>query len=192
MYNLKKTGNNFLVKIAAARKESFARCLQKRMMTGKIFDAFLKEKGDLIMRGRWFTVMGAMAMSLALLFVPQLMDKGLLFDGAESYTFYSQSESSQAQIVLADASEALAVKWSIASLTGESARYEDAEEAFAQAEKYRAELLIVRTVQDVTDYYYYSPCLGGGVVLEGKKVNLHIAVRGSSANIGSPLIFGGY
>ena len=29
MYNLKKMGNNFLVKIAAARKESFARCLQK-------------------------------------------------------------------------------------------------------------------------------------------------------------------
>ena len=29
MYNLKKTGNNFLVKIAAAREESFARCLQK-------------------------------------------------------------------------------------------------------------------------------------------------------------------
>ena len=151
-----------------------------------------REKGDRVMRGRWFTVMGALALSLVLLAVPQLMDKGLLFDGAQSYTFYAQSESSQAQIILADASEALAVKWSIASLTGESARYESAEDAFAQAEKYRAELMIVRTVQDVTDYYYYSPCLGGGVDLEGKRINLHIAVRGTSANIGSPLIFGGY
>ena len=136
--------------------------------------------------------MGSLALSLVLLAVPQLMDKGLLFDGAQSYTFYSQSKCSQAQIVLAEASEALAVKWSIASLTGESARYEKAEEAFAQTEKYRAELLIVRTVQDVTDYYYYSPCLGEGVDLEGKHINLHIAVRGTSACIGSPLIFGGY
>lgn len=144
------------------------------------------------MRGRWFTVMGALALSLVLLAVPQLLDKGLLFDGAQSYTFYAQSESSQARIVQAEASEAFAVKWGIASLTGESARYEKAEDAFAQVKKYRAKLLFSRTVGAVTDYYYYSPCLSGGVELEGNCVNLHVAVRGASASIGSPLIFGSY
>ena len=42
------------------------------------------------------------------------------------------------------------------------------------------------------NYYYSAPALGGGVWLEGQPVNLHVAVRGQGACIGSPLIFGGY
>ena len=66
------------------------------------------------------------------------------------------------------------------------------ERAFAQAERYGARLLFCERAGDVVNYYYSAPALGGGVWLEGAAVNLHVAVRGQGACIGSPLIFGGY
>ena len=66
------------------------------------------------------------------------------------------------------------------------------ERAFAQAERYGARLLFCERAGDVVNYYYSAPALGGGVWLEGQPVNLHVAVRGQGACIGSPLIFGGY
>lgn len=144
------------------------------------------------MRGRWMATMCALALALMLLAVPQVLDRGLLFDGAQGYTFYLRSASSQAEIVTAEPSAALAEKLAAHSLAGESARYDRASDAFAQAEKYGAALLFTQKTQDVTDYYYYTPRLDGGVWLDGERVNLHIALRGEGACIGSPLIFGGY
>ena len=66
------------------------------------------------------------------------------------------------------------------------------EDAFAQAEKYGAKFLFSERAAEVTNYYYYSPRLCGGVEIGGALVNLHVAVRGEGASVGSPLIFGGY
>ncbi len=130
---------------------------------------------------------------LAALFVlPQMLDKNLLFAGAESYIFYTGSQSSNAQITLAEGEDAARVKFFLSDVTGESARYESAESAFAQAERYGAKLLFCERAADVTNYYYYSPRLCGGVEIGGALVNLHVAVRGAGASVGSPLIFGGY
>lgn len=129
---------------------------------------------------------------LALLVLPQILDKDLLFDRAVGYTFYSQSESSQAMITLAAPSEALKVKRSLASVTGESARYLSEEEAFAQVKKYDGKFVFSESAAEVTNYYFYSVRLGGGVELYGQRVNLHVAVRGEEASVGCPLVFGGY
>ncbi len=130
---------------------------------------------------------------LAALFVlPQMLDKNLLFAGADSYIFYTGSQNSNAQITLADGEDAARVKFFLAGVTGESARYESAESAFAQAERYGAKLLFCERAAEVTNYYYYSPRLCGGVEIGGALVNLHVAVRGAGASVGSPLIFGGY
>ena len=130
---------------------------------------------------------------LAALFVlPQMLDKNLLFAGADSYIFYTGSQNSNAQITLADGEDAARVKFFLAGVTGESARYESAESAFAQAERYGAKLLFCERAAEVTNYYYYSPRLCGGVKIGGALVNLHVAVRGEGASVGSPLIFGGY
>ena len=92
---------------------------------------------------------------LAALFVlPQMLDKNLLFAGAESYIFYTGSQSSNAQITLAEGEDAARVKFFLAGVTGESARYESAESAFAQAERYGAKLLFCERAADVTNYYY--------------------------------------
>ena len=121
-----------------------------------------------------------------------MLDKNLLFAGAESYIFYTGSQSSNAQITLAEGEDAARVKFFLAGVTGESARYESAESAFAQAERYGAKLLFCERAAYVTNYYYYSPRLCGGVEIGGALVNLHVAVRGAGASVGSPLIFGGY
>ena len=127
-----------------------------------------------------------------LLALPQWLDKPLLFPGAERYTFYSQSASSQAKITSASPEEAALVRLTLQNYTGESARFADAADAFSQAEKYGAELVLEQKSADVHDYYYYTPRLAGGVVLGGMRVNLHVSVRGQSASVGCPLIFGGY
>ena len=51
--------------------------------------------------GRCCIVLCTAFLCAALLVVPQILDKGLLFEGAGQYTFYSGSESSQAHITLA-------------------------------------------------------------------------------------------
>lgn len=136
-------------------------------------------------------LLAALAAS-CLLVLPQVLDKNLLFDGAENYIFYTHSESSNAEITLASAEDAARVKLFLCGVTGESARYECAESAFAQAEKYGARLQFSESAGGVVNYYYYSLRLGGGVRLCGYTVNLHVAVRGAGACIGSPVIFGGY
>lgn len=141
---------------------------------------------------RFFTVSLCALFSLALLVAPQLLDRRLLFQGAESYVFYTQSASSQAEMLFADAEHAASVKLTASRLTGESATFATTEEALAQAERYNARLLFTQTTGNVVDRYYYSPHLGAGVRLQGHTVNLHISVRGESGSAGSPLIFGGY
>ena len=70
---------------------------------------------------RFFTTALCALFSLVLLAAPQFLDRRLLFEGAESYVFYTQSASSQAEMLFADAQNALSVKRSATHLTGESA-----------------------------------------------------------------------
>ena len=139
-----------------------------------------------------FAPFAAAILCAAALLLPQLAERSLLFAGAQSYTFYAQSASSQAQIVQATPQQAFAVKLMLCGLTGESAQYESVEEAFSQAQKYGATLAFAERAADVENYYYYSPRLPGGEEIGGQRVNLHVAVRGGRAAVGSPLIFGGY
>lgn len=127
-----------------------------------------------------------------LLILPQIVGEGLLFDGGEYYIFYSDSASSNARITLSSAADAAETKKKLKGITGESVVYLDGEEAFLQAEKYGARLLFRESACGVTNYYYYSPRLGGAVDLLGYAVNLHIAIKEGGAAVGSPLIFGGY
>ena len=141
---------------------------------------------------RFFSALLLAALCLAMLFLPQLLRGQLLFPGADSYLFYAHSASSQALVFSASAEEAALVRASLADRRGESAHYADARDAFAQAERYGAQLLFVERAGGVVNYYYRAPALGGEVWLEGKAVNLQVAVRGEGAAIGYPLIFGGY
>ncbi len=127
------------------------------------------------------------------------------FSGGES-AYYLYSASSQAEI-----KEALSLA-ELAHLKGESAVYvfgsADGESAASAAYRgesclaaeaakelmasYRARVRFTEEVGGTVSYYCYSPLLKGGVILDGKKINLHVAVRADSLAVGSPIIFGGY
>ena len=57
---------------------------------------------------------------------------------------------------------------------------------------YKAEVCFCERVGEVVSTYARSNRLGEGVTVEGKRVNLHIAVRGNAVAVGTPIIFGGY
>ena len=106
-------------------------------------------------------------------------------------TYYLYSPSSQAQM-----KDTLSVTDAF-FLTGESVCFsvaaEDKENLPKEiAELFRAELIAVESVSGVTSYYLYSTDLRGGVRVQGRKVNLHIAVSGESCVVGTPIIFGGF
>ena len=126
-----------------------------------------------------------------------------VFSGGRS-TYYLHSPSSQAEI-----SETLEL-CDLATLSGESVVYlnvgakgslteagkglsaEGKEIAEKIINSYRAKLCFSEEISGTVSYYCYSPMLKGGVVLRGKKINLHIAVRTESIVLGTPIIFGGY
>jgi hypothetical protein len=61
-------------------------------------------------------------------------------------------------------------------------------------ETYGATLQFMEEVDGIRSYYCYSPCLARKIFLQGRAVNLHIAVRGDDgvAVVGTPIIFGGF
>lgn len=110
-----------------------------------------------------------------------------VFEPGESYELYYGASSS------ALIKETNAPLWDkLLSVTaGESVRYKgDRYEDLK--EKFGAELLFEENVCGVMNYYLYSPKLGGGVLLKGYTVNLHIAVSEEQTAAGTPLIFGGF
>ncbi|MDD7351190.1 MAG: YwmB family TATA-box binding protein [Clostridia bacterium] len=56
----------------------------------------------------------------------------------------------------------------------------------------KAQVVKVERVGDITLYYAYSHRMSNGVNVDGKKVNVQIAVTDSAITLGSPLIMGSY
>ncbi len=56
----------------------------------------------------------------------------------------------------------------------------------------QANLVFTDELDDITCYYAYTDKIKNFIVIEGKKVNLHFAVKNDRVKLGSPIIFGGY
>lgn len=56
----------------------------------------------------------------------------------------------------------------------------------------RVEKVYEQELSGIFVIYGYSPRLGEGVYLDGKKVNIQIAKRGETVTVGTPLIKGSY
>lgn len=77
------------------------------------------------------------------------------------------------------------------SVKGESVRY-DGDKKNELMTRFRAKVLFTEEAAGVTNYYCYSPLLKESVLLNGQRVNLHIAVSSSQTAAGTPMIFGGF
>ena len=110
-----------------------------------------------------------------------------VFTGGYGYELYCGTSS--AEIIRTDAPAA--VKLVRFDIRGESVRYEG--DRFAELQKeFSAEVRFTERAGGVVNYYLYSPKLKSGVVLEGREINLHIAVSETQTAVGTPLIFGGF
>ena len=114
-----------------------------------------------------------------------------LKDIAGIRTFYLHSASSQAQQVSALRFE------DIFSVKGESVRFArqgQTEQALVSdlLEKYNATLVFCEQVDGVASYYAVSNAFSSGVLINGCKVNLHVAVGERECVVGTPMIFGGF
>ena len=58
--------------------------------------------------------------------------------------------------------------------------------------RYQAEVLFKEEVAGRVSYYCYTEKWGGGLCINGYKVNLHIAVGEEEMVVGFPIIFDGY
>ena len=130
-----------------------------------------------------------MVFAIGLVAVFWLIGKFQLPTGESQGEYYLYSASSNAQI-----KESVSYA-EVFSVVGESKGYsvENADEfVSATLKTMQAEVLFFEEVGGVKSYYCYSPRIGGTTVLYGEPINLHIAVKGGSVKIGSPVIFGGY
>ena len=67
-------------------------------------------------------------------------------------------------------------------------------EEFAQnlAKKYDAEIVMVEEACGVISFYAYTGRWGDFIYVDGRAVNLHIAVNGEICTVGSPIVFDGF
>ncbi len=57
---------------------------------------------------------------------------------------------------------------------------------------YRAVLVKEERCLDVVSYYCYAAEFGKGLLIDGKRINLHIAVGQGRCAVGTPILFGGF
>lgn len=111
-----------------------------------------------------------------------------VFEEGEAYELYFGASSSSE---IASTHSPFLDKLLRQDVAGESVRYSgNCYEALKA--RFCAELLFTEEAAGVTSYYLYSPLLGEGVLLDGRVVNLQIAVGSGQTAAGTPLIFGGF
>jgi len=113
----------------------------------------------------------------------------LCFDGGQKYTFYCGTSSADCREIKADGNAA-SVRLTLKNVCGESAEYENFDlDGFL--EKVGGKILFTEELSDSVNYYC-SANLPYSVNLNGTVVNLHICLKGNTAKVASPIIFGGY
>lgn len=113
----------------------------------------------------------------------------LCFRGGKGYTFYCGTSSADCKVVTVQ-SGAAAAKLCLKNICGEATTYENFDlESFL--EKVGAKVVRCEPYSDSVNYYCTAN-LPYSVNLYETTINLHICVRGNTAKVASPIIFGGY
>ncbi len=124
-------------------------------------------------------------LALALAILP----KRLCFDCGESYTFYCGTSSADCKEVTVTKNAAQA-RLTLKNVCGEATLYShfDLQNFLKQI---NGKIVFSETAAGSVNYYCTAD-LPYSVNLRGASINLHISVRGDTAKVASPIIFGGY
>lgn len=129
------------------------------------------------------------AAAAVILFALAAFPKRLCFDGGKSYTFYcgtSSADCREITVTGAAAFERLKLK----DVCGEATVYDNFDlDGFLAG--VGGKVVAVEELSDSVNYYCTAN-LPYSVRLYGTVINLHVSVRGDSAKVASPIIFGGY
>ena len=126
------------------------------------------------------------------MFVSVNLQKGSVFPYAGRHEAYLLKNSSACQILSLSGEEANERLFFLFRLKGESVRLDSPEEAEKIVRRYHARFLFEENAEGVRSEYYYTPKLRGYKLINGKKVNLHIAYANGRTVAGTPILFGGY
>ena len=119
-----------------------------------------------------------------------LSPRRLCFEGGKSYTFFCGTSSADCREVTVSGDKAESTFLSLLNVCGEAATYENAD-AEQIIKKLGAKIVAKEEFCDGVNYYCKAD-LPYSVELFGTEINLHVAVKGESVKVGSPVIFGGY
>jgi len=113
----------------------------------------------------------------------------LCFDGGNEYTFYCGTSSADCQEVTVKRNAEIA-RLCLKEVCGEATVYRSFDlQSFLK--KTGASIVAVEELSDSVNYYCTAN-LPYSVNLYGTEINLHISMRGDTAKVASPIIFGGY
>lgn len=113
----------------------------------------------------------------------------LCFNAGDCYIFYCGNTSSDCKEIRVTENAALK-RITLSEVCGEATEYPSFDlEKFLK--KTNGKVVFVEELSDSVNYYCTAP-LPYSVKLRGEVINLHICVRGESAKVASPIIFGGY
>ena len=113
----------------------------------------------------------------------------LCFEGGKTYTFYCGTSSADCKIVTVNGLAGFE-KTCLKNVCGECTDYENFDlKSFLK--NVGGKVAFVEELSDSTNYYCTAN-LPYSAKLYGKEINLHVSVRGDTARVASPIIFGGY
>ena len=133
----------------------------------------------------FFLTLSAVVVLAAVAFMPQ----DLCFESGDTYTFYCGTSSADCKVITVQ-SGAKAQKACLKNVCGESTEYKNFDmESFLKSVD--GKVVFVEKFSDGVNYYCTAD-LPYSVELYNRKINLHIALKGDTARVASPIIFGGY
>lgn len=131
------------------------------------------------------TLISALLIICAIAVFPQK----LCFSVGESYTFYCGTSSADCREITVT-ENATQERLLLKDICGESTVYRNLNiDCFLKSVE--GEILFTETLSDSVNYYCKAK-LPYSVDIGGQAVNLHISVRGNTAKVASPIIFGGF
>ena len=120
------------------------------------------------------------------------IESGGKLKGEGLHTFYFYSKSSSAKIKTLPETQANSFIYLKNSLKGESVTFSSKEGALNLLSQLNAKSVFSEEGTDFYCEYYYSEQIKNYIMLNGKRVNLHLSCNDGLFCLGSPIIFGSF
>ena len=121
-----------------------------------------------------------------------LLDCGGSLRGEGLHTFYFYQKSSNAKIITLSNQDSTYFLYFKQFLKGESVIFYDNKKAYELIENLSAKKVFNENGNDFDCEYYFSAKLTDYIILNGKKVNLHVCHLNNYLIVGSPINFGSF